>query len=497
MTSPIEHVIVLMLENRSFDHLLAYSGIPALQGVDTSKTNPGKSGEPVPMSNDTPDRLNFDPGHEFEDVDWQIYGMLPGTAARPILMNGFADKDWPQAMQCAKPTLIPVFTHLAANFLLCDNWFSSMPGPTWPNRFFVHAGSSGGLANSPSSLRSIGPVLWSKLGFTFENGTIFDALTKGGRTWRVYHGDHFPQVCAIDTMPSVFVASADKFRKVGEFAADAASGDMANYTFIEPDYSILSSFRNGDSQHPSGTLSAGEQLIATVANAVMGSDKIWESSLLVILYDEHGGFYDQVPTPIGITPPGDTPLNAGKEENPPTPAFGFDRYGIRVPAVVVSPWVAPGVSHVAYDHASLVRTVFRIFDLPGHLTARDGTAASLDPLIEKSLQVAASVPLPTPPTPTAEADAAPPDNGQPPHSLNGFARIAAQVHHALRAHQAAPGLPPPSLHAAIEAADPDLDYLVADGLPKTEDPDEARAYIQHVADLIEVHRQQQRAGMSP
>ena len=493
MPSAIKHVIVLMLENRSFDHLLAYSGIAGLSGVDTSKVNPDSQGAPVAMTATTPDRAVSDPGHEFEDVDWQIHGAAPGPGPRPIAMNGFANKDWPQAMQCAAPGLVPVLTHLAKQYLVCDNWFSSMPGPTWPNRFFVHAGSAGGLANSPSSLSSMGAVLWSKVGFSFQHGTVFDALTKAGNTWRIYHGDHFPQVCAIDTMPSAFVASPEKFRKNEQFGADMHTGtDVADYTFIEPDYGILSSFKSGDSQHPAGTLSAGERLISTVADAVISSP-LWESSLLIILYDEHGGFYDQLPTPTGITPPGDDPCNATKAQNPPQPAFAFDRYGVRVPAVIVSPWVKPGtVSHSLYDHSSVVRTLFRIFGLPGQLTNRDGDAASLDTLIEGELQAAPSVAMPRAPEPPE--DPLPEAKPRYVHSLDAFARVAAQIHHALRTYRAAGGLQAHELHAAISPLD-DLSGLP--GLPLSGDPDETRAYIQTVANEVESHRAAQRLGRTP
>jgi phospholipase C len=487
MENPINHVFVLALENRSFDHLLAYSGIPGLTGVNTTMTNPDKSGSPVPMTSDTPDRLGSDPGHEFEDVDWQIYGATSNGASRPITMNGFANRDWPEAMRCANPALVPNLTRLGRQFVVCDQWYSSMPGPTWPNRFFMHAGSSGGLANSPSNLTTIGSMLWSELGFSFENGTLYSVLENAGRTWRVYHGDHFPQVCAIDTMPAVFVADTDRFRKMDFLAADVRNGDVANYTFIEPNYSILSSFRDGDCQHPSGALSAGEQLIATVANAVM-DPSIWMSSLLIILYDEHGGFYDQLPPMTGRPPPGDAPLNASKAANPPTPVFEFDRYGIRVPAVVVSPWVKPGVDHAIYDHASLVRTVFDVFGMPGHLTDRDKFAASLGSLLQQTAAAAAPEALPAP---TPVANGAAPLAAEPRliHSLNGFARIAAQVHHALRNYQT--GMQAEELHKAISTAD-DLSRLP--GLPTTEDQGEARRYIQLVAGELELHRQRQRRG---
>lgn len=484
----IQHIIVLMLENRSFDHVLAYSGIAGLTGVDTRKTNPGSSG-PVPMSPSALDQASSDPVHEFEDVDWQIFRSPYVAGPRRSTLQGFVDKGGNSAMACAASARVPVFTHLASNFLVCDQWFSSMPGPTWPNRFFVHAGSSGGLANSPSSLTTIGSMLWSKLGFSFQYGTIFDQLTKAKRTWRVYHGDHFPQVCAINTMPSVFVASNDQFRPQNAFARDTARGDVADYTFIEPDYGILSKFRNGNSQHPCGTLSAGEALIAAVTNAVIASP-VWLQSILLILYDEHGGFYDQL-APPSATPPGDAPRNFNKAANPPNPPFAFDRYGIRTPAVVVSPWVKPGsVFHALFDHASVVRTVFDVFGIPRSLTERDRRATSLKSALLPAPRRAQPAPLPKAPSPESTFESSPNNGPESPGSLNGFTRIAATLDHALRKYDAHlnTGGRLSTLGRIFHATD-DLSYLP--GLPRTADPDESRAYIARVARELEAHRARQ------
>jgi phospholipase C len=492
MSPTIDHVFVLMLENRSFDHLFAYSGIPGLTGVDTNVSNPSPDGPAVPLSNSAPDRFAIDPGHEFEDVDRQIYAAPRSTANRPVTLDGFVMAGGSETMLCARPSLVPVLTYLARQFVVCDHWFSSMPGPTWPNRFFVHAGSSGGLSNSPSSLTTIGSLVWPSLGFSFQNGTVFDALEKAEKTWRVYHGDHFPQVCAIDTMPSVFVASADQFRKTDDFAADLARGDVTAYTFIEPDYGILSNFRNGNSQHPCGALSAGEQLIRMIAEAVIASP-VWMHSLLVILYDEHGGFFDQLPPPAAL-PPGDAPNNAKKAKNPANPPFEFDRYGIRVPAVIVSPWVKPGfVSNAVFDHASVVRTVFDLLGLPGALTGRDRIATSLRSVLGSSPLAQHPEPIP-PATPTAENDTlrTPPSPLRPSPSLDGFTRIAALVHHALNQYRG--GMRAHDLRSAIRPQD---DLRPLDQLPTTPNPDEARAYIEHVASLVEIHRQLQRAGSPP
>jgi phospholipase C len=500
MASPIQHVIVLMLENRSFNHLLAYSGIPGLQGVDTNKTNPGPGGIAVPLNNAAPDVLKTDPGHEFEDVDRQIYrAPRPSTpapaSARITTMDGFVTTGGPEAMGCVDPNHVPIFTTLARQFLVCDNWFSSMPGPTWPNRFFVHAGSSGGLANSPSNLTTIGSMLWSKLGFSFEHGTLYDALELAGKTWRVYHGDHFPQVCAIDTMPAVFVADPDKFRALKHFAADLQGDDVADYTFIEPDYSILSKFANGNSQHPDGALSAGEQLISDVYAALTKSNA-WQSSLLFIVYDEHGGFYDQMPPPAS-KPPGDAPLNVDKAKFPPSPPFAFDQYGIRVPAVVVSPWIKPGtVTHGLYDHTSIIRTVYDVFGLPGQLTNRDAAATSFNPLLQSTVQMTAApelpkvfIPGPAPLSPAMAPAPVPPTPAPPTGAIDGFTRVAAQIDHAINNYTAA--MPTATLQAMVRSVP--VAPAIAE-LPVSPDPSVSLSYLERVAARIDAHRIRQGQG---
>jgi phospholipase C len=126
MSTPIEHVVVLMLENRSFDHLFAYSGIPNLAAVDISKSNPGVNGSVV-MSSSAADPLTTDPNHEFEDVDWQLYRAPRNGAARSISMSGFVDRSGAVAMQCVPPDSLKVLTQLAREYVVCDHWFSSPP----------------------------------------------------------------------------------------------------------------------------------------------------------------------------------------------------------------------------------------------------------------------------------------------------------------------------------------------------------------------------------
>jgi len=350
----IEHVFVLMLENRSFDHMLGFSGLPGVS-------------PPAALKPGAVDQLANDPPHEFDDVAAQIDGGA---------MDGFEASGGPDTMLGFDTSEIPVLSSLAQNNLYFDNWFSSMPGPTWPNRLFAHAASSGGLDNSMGSLDSASAVTNPGYNLNFENGHIYDRLTANGVAWRVYHHHigfsfDYPQVLCLKGM-------VDKrndptfFRPFTDFASDMSRGDAVGYTFIEPKYG-LPSYSRGNSQHPTGTISLGEFLIKDVYNAIFNQN-IGASSALLITWDEHGGFFDHL-NPPAATPPGDAPLNHDRANLPRNCAF--DRFGVRVPAVLISPWLPAGLgsnifgNNVQFDHASIVRALRSTFSLGAKLTNRD------------------------------------------------------------------------------------------------------------------------------
>ncbi|MEX8493461.1 alkaline phosphatase family protein [Sphaerotilus sp.] len=357
----IDHVFVLMLENRSFDHFFGLSGRPGIPRPADPDFRPGAT-----------DRSVVDPPHEFEDVRAQVHGGA---------MSGFSQT----AKQAFSPHDIPVITQLAQEFLLFDNWYSSLPGPTWPNRFFVHAASSGGLAASPSALDDLTAVTLPSAAFKFQHGTIFDRLSSAGKKWRIYHGDVHPQVLSVEGMvaksfnPEFFRPLYPEGNASG-FAADLqGDGYDVAYTFIEPNYAIqlFSQFVQGDSQHPRGLVSAGEGLVKFVYETIRNSS-VWQNSLLLITWDEHGGFFDHVPPPPAI-PPGDTATNRARA-GPNSPEFGFDVLGVRVPAILVSPWVSRGVlgSKVfpgsTFDHTSVISSLRANFGLGEPITHRDAAA---------------------------------------------------------------------------------------------------------------------------
>lgn len=388
--SRIQHVFVLMLENRSFDHLFALSGISGITAATPQNSN-ACHGATYPFCGGAPGQMPTDPGHEFTDVLEQLCGAgaqyQKGQAYPPINNTGFVSnyattKDEgtpPQPADMGKimcgvdtRTQVPNLYQLATEFVLCDAWHSSLPGPTWPNRYFLHGASSAGLDHSPTSAE-MGE--WETVdGFAYPNGSIYDALGEGN--YRLYQdelGSAFGRVPQVASIKGVSFFDIDD---LSHFENDLKSGYTARYTFIEPSYGdiVHGTYEGGSSQHPMDGLEGGDQLAARVYNAIRNSP-LWESSLLVILYDEHGGFYDSA-KPANAAPPND-----GAADTLNTNGFGFDMYGVRVPAIVVSPWVARGhVDHTVYDHSSVLATLARLFGLKP-LTDRDRNAKDLLPLL--------------------------------------------------------------------------------------------------------------------
>jgi phospholipase C len=390
----IQHIFVLMLENRSFDHMLGRSGIAGIEGLAGDETNiDSLTGKTLPLLSPAPFRIEPDLPHEYPNVLKQMCG--PGADYPKVITDprqtGFVDSyratpgttlplTFPGAAMAAfTADQLPILTALARNFQVCDHWYSSLPGPTWPNRFFVHAATSGGLYKSPSN----GTVILASTvnGFTFENGTIYDRLEAANVPWRIYHGDPTPQVLSLSVMHEHYFTN--RYRPFDQdFARDLANPAYPiGYTFIEPNYDLTGSFKGGNSQHAIGDITEGEKLIKTVYETIRNSPH-WSSSMLVILYDEHGGFFDHlIPTPAA-TPPGDEPRHADDNPVADDPGgntgyapFDFRRYGVRVPAVVISPYVDAGVCSTVFDHAAIPATLAAAYGFTP-LTARDQSAVT-------------------------------------------------------------------------------------------------------------------------
>ena len=407
-TDRIAHIFVLMLENRSFDHLLGFSGLEGadaesgqrttIDGLDGTESN-DFNGQNYRVTRGADLVMPADPGHEFHNILHQLCGMdakyprggpypainISGYVASYAATGGSANPG--EIMKCFTPDQLPVLYALAREFAVCDNWHAAMPGPTWPNRMFLHAGSSGGLDHSPSTTEILdwetGP------GYSFLNDTIFDRLRTARIAWRIYGGDHFPMVAALRGVNLLDIREFDD-----HFAADLQQASFPySYTFIEPRYDVFNNYKLGNSQHPLNDVRAGELLIKTVYEAIRNSPH-WESSLLIVIWDENGGFFDHAVPPAVISP-GDSWQDSKYNRN----GFLFDRYGPRVPALVISPLIPQGViDHRLYDHTSVLATIEHRFGIIG-MTNRDRTANPLLPLIQLSAPRAtpSSLPDPAPP----------------------------------------------------------------------------------------------------
>jgi phospholipase C len=388
----IQHVFVVMLENRAFDHMSGLSNIHGTDAISGQPTtidglnesnnwNLDPNGNKVYASAPADWAMPYDPGHEFPDVKEQLCGA--GGEYPHINNSGFVtnyshfDHDNPaEIMKCYSADQLPVLTTLAREFAVCDRWYSSMPGPTWPNRFFVHAASSGGLDHSPTKLDMASSLLYN--GYKFDNGTIYASLDDEDIAWTIYHGDEFPQALAISGMHLKLLEG--RFKNFKDFASDVSDpGYSTSYVFIEPNYGHVltqgGNFKCGNSQHPLDDVTRGERLLKDIYEIIRNSPH-WESSVLIIMYDEHGGFYDHVAPPEAVAP-GDSITDP--ENN--IYNFDFKRLGVRVPAVIVSPLIPKAtIDHTVYDHTSVLATIENIFGLPP-LTERDKHANTFKHLL--------------------------------------------------------------------------------------------------------------------
>jgi phospholipase C len=381
----INHVVVLMLENRSFDHMLGYlytaqgnvspSGQP-FEGLTGSEQNPDGKGGAVSVYQITPSTPNAyfmpgaDPGEGYKATNSQLYGSTAAPATgTPAPMTGFVtdyaytlgwqtkDPGWSvlpgttdsMIMGCFTPAALPVLSALATGYAVCDHWFASVPTETMPNRAFTCAGTSMGQVDDNTK--------------KFSAPSIFGALGKAGQTWAIYGYNQRP--LSADTFTDVATASGGAIGLFADFQAAAAAGTLPDFTFLEPSWPST-----GNSQHPNYNVALGEQLIHDVYEALR-SGPGWAQTLFVLTYDEHGGCFDHVPPPWGATPP-DSAVEAAYD-------FTFNRFGVRVPTVLISPLIAPGTVYrvpagsTPLDHTSILATVEQRWGLPP-LTARDAAA---------------------------------------------------------------------------------------------------------------------------
>jgi phospholipase C len=369
----IEHVVVLMLENRSFDHMLGYLSLMR-RGLEVDGLQKGMANEhngrsyPIFPLRKTAFTKAQDPCHSGACVDEQVANGNGGFAANyietredpataePVVVMGYYD---------GGP--LPIYDFLARRYCVCDRWFCSVRGATFPNRLYAVAGRAAGSRDNAS------PPVYHLPSFVRQ-------LDKFGATWRWYTHELFATIWAIDRdyLPKTFdnVRPFSSGVAADDFFSAAREGTLPNVAWIDPNFVDLGGAVGSNDDHPPSDVRAGQELVLRVFNALARSP-VWERTLLVITYDEHGGFFDHVEPP-----------SAEDDDSRPE----FHAYGPRVPAIVVSPRVHAGVSHEVFDHTSLIKTFLARFcrsadGLIPDMGARVSAANHLGVLLDKAVQL--------------------------------------------------------------------------------------------------------------
>jgi phospholipase C len=429
-SNALDHVVVIMFENRSFDNLVGrlyqpgeVASFEGVTGRDFSNPVPDWAADTVPAG--MPKLLPYqiatsvnspspDPGEEYQHVNTQLFGLIdppgnrnmvadrmvapynaPPTPGAPPTMDGFvADyisaftaellrppvyEEYAQIMTGYAPEQLPVISALARGFAIFDHWFCEVPSQTFPNRSFFHAATSSGFVVNMTPADS----------FPVHNTaeTIFERLEAQGLTWRVYCDppSHI-SITGIIHAPRLRDRFATNFFTTDRFLEDAAAGQLPAYSFIEPNllyghndmHPAFDALFPGADLDPPSALLGGEALLAKIYDAVRSASSPTGSNayntLFLVTFDEHGGTFDHVPPPP--VPPPDPAAPAGQL------GFRFDRSGLRVPAIAVSAWIPERtVVTDEYRHTSVIRTLRERWQLGPPLTGRDAVARDLAPLL--------------------------------------------------------------------------------------------------------------------
>lgn len=355
----IEHIVVLMMENRSFDHMLGHLSLEAGRGdVDGLRAEFANEheGHRYPVHHLGATAIADDPDHSADAVDLQVGGgAMDGfvaSFARTLSERGLPGHDAGAIMGYYDAADVPVYDHLAREFAVCDRWFSSVPGATWPNRLYALCGRAAGgrddrpphvppMYDQPSFVRHLDAAGISWHWYSFEAGTLrfADLHYRFGHhdRFRFFSNENLNWKAKLEVRIDAHAAS---------FLQDATVGTLPSVAWIDPNFSNFNpiGFQPND-DHAPADIRDGQELVLAVYHALAAGPQ-WDKTLLIVFYDEHGGFFDHVPPPQA---PDDDPQM-------------FGRYGVRVPALIVSPWIEPGsVSHTLFDHTSIIKTILLRF----------------------------------------------------------------------------------------------------------------------------------------
>ncbi len=356
---PIDHILVVMMENRSFDHYfqkLPEFGQPEAEVAPADFSNLDSDGNDVPIFHQEA-YCFVDTSHGWSATATQI-GADGAMGGFVVTNEGFSEMPSTgnlemyagrRAMGYYDQTDLPFYYWLASEFSIGDRYFSSMPGPTFPNRMYMYAASSFGRVHNT---------------IPDDTDTIVDHLEKREIDWKIY-ASSTPGL-------ALFLSKAEYFPEhvasIDQYFADAASGNLPQFAFVDPQIGTATGEFDTNDEHPPALPQIGERFVAEVVEALTRSPQ-WSRSALFLTYDEHGGQYDHVPPPKACAPDAIEP-----DLMPGDPPGAFDRLGLRVPFMVVSPYAKRHyVSHEIYDHTSILRFIEARFVMPA-LSGRDANA---------------------------------------------------------------------------------------------------------------------------
>jgi phospholipase C len=335
----ITTIVIVMMENRTYDHYLGARKLLEGKGGDGLVDGMGQNdmgGTFRPIYRESVDCV-ADPPHGWDasrvqfngganDGFMKAYQAAQGVDIAPYVVGYFGRED------------LPVTYALADAYTMCDRWFASVMGPTFPNRWYLHSGQSGGYNYNELQLPSHWP-------------TIYDRLDAAGVPWRYYYTD-------LPFLLTMGVPIGNQFA-LDQYFVDAMRGELPPVVMVDPGFAL-----NDD--HPPHHPLLGQQFIASIYNALATSPQ-WRNTLMVVTYDEHGGFFDHVAPP---TAPDDRA------------AQGFDQLGFRVPTLILGPYAKKGhISSVVHDHTSVLKHIENMFSLQP-LTMRDAAASDLNDAID-------------------------------------------------------------------------------------------------------------------
>jgi phospholipase C len=342
---PIDHIVMLMQENRSFDHYfgrLPAAGHANVDGLPPGASNPDAMDVPVPSTHMDQYCVD-DVSHSWNGSHTEYDN---GANDGFVIAN---DPGGERAMGYLEEADLPFYYGVAKTFSMADRFFCSLLGPTYPNRFYYMTGTSDGRINNQLAV--------------FTRPSILNRLETAGVSYKIYAAQ----------IAFAFLLSRPQ-RPLSEFFSDAAAGTLPPVSYIDPAFAG----ENENDEHPPSNPQRGQQFTESIYNAIVNSPN-WPTTALIISYDEHGGFYDHVPPPPACKPDDVPPALTASSY-----VAEFDRYGFRVPLIVVSPYSRPGyVSHQTFDLTSILRFVEARFDIPA-LTARDANATPITEMFDFS-----------------------------------------------------------------------------------------------------------------